>query len=121
MSRANLYVLFPDGSLRYGIYNGTADIALPTLSATPEGAWDAWRSGQSDWYDTWRDGDGEPVRVATDYGGGFCWRATATPDRLTSGHDPHENYAYSDGLPDWATYPCKEPVTDEHPEHRVRE
>jgi len=108
MSRATLYVLFPDGRLRYGIYNGTADLAMPCLHDTPGQAWDHWFSpdggGAGDWTG-WHPGEGVDVRVATDYGGGFAWRGTATHDRLTSGHDGPENYAYSDGLPAWAVYP----------------
>lgn len=106
MSRANLYVRLPSGEVRYGIYNGTCDIAQPNLYDTPDQAWEAWRS-----HTTWGEydeGAGDPVVVATDYGGGWAWEATATRDRLTS---KHEMYPY-DGdspaelpFPEWAKYP----------------
>lgn len=101
MSRATLYVRFPDGSLRYGLYDGTSDFAWAQLYATPSEAWDAYGSEPYDF----DDGDGEPVDVATDYGAGFSWRGTATRDFLTSGYEPYENDSYESGEPSWARYP----------------
>lgn len=109
MSRANLYVRFADGTMRYGIYHGTCDSALPSLYTHPYIAWDRLNIDNG-WLATWHEGEGEPVQVATDYGLGFSWRATATANCLTSNHEPLDNYAYSDGLPDWARYP--DPIGD---------
>lgn len=41
MSRQNVTVIFPDGTERYGLYNGTADVLWPALFDTPNDAWDA--------------------------------------------------------------------------------
>lgn len=105
MSRATLYVRFPDGSLRYGLYCGTTDIVWPRLYATPDQAWDAY-DDEGDYIP----GDGEPVDVATDYGGGQHWTATATREFVTSQHDWDSRYEADnerDGLPDWAVYPAE--------------
>lgn len=109
MSRGSLAVRFPDGTVRYGIYNGTVDVAWPPLFDAPNEAWDAWRQ----WYGlagTWdgavyeyEEGAGEPVDVATNYGGGWSWKATATRNHLTSKHDWDDFIdARVDGEPDWA-------------------
>ncbi len=100
MSRATMFVKFPDGEIRYGIYNGTSDIARTDLFETLDQAWNN-RSQPANWAD-WAEGEGEPVDVATNYGGGFSWKATATKDFLTSGHDPYELDSYSPDFPDWA-------------------
>lgn len=102
MSRATLYVRFPDGTLRYGIYNGTSDIARSELTDTPQHAW----GGYQDDVDP---GPDEAVDIASDYGGGFAWKGTATRTQLTSGHDMMEADAdsYFNSLPDWAVYPKK--------------
>ena len=103
MSRATLYVQFPDGTVRYGLYNGTSDYAWPKLYATPEEAWDAYdsqpRAGE-------HPGVATPVRLATDYGHGFSWPGMATQDEVTAGHDAFgEGDGYESGLPAWAVYP----------------
>lgn len=103
MSRANLYVLFSDGIVRYGLYNGSTDMPVcAPLYDRPQDAWDA--------YDlTCADGsrEGEPVRIATDYGGGGSWNGTATRDRVTG--DPRgEEDGYEQGEPGWATYPVQQ-------------
>lgn len=104
MSHATLYVRFPDGCLRYGIYSGTADTARGALFDSPEQAWSAKDDDAVDW---WPDGDGPvvPVEVATDYGGGCGWRGTAARNALADGFDPYESDGRSDGLPHWAVYP----------------
>jgi hypothetical protein len=104
MSRATLYVRFPDGQVKYGIYNGTVDIAQPWLVDTPTEAWDIWHGGNLTHY--WQESqpEGEPVDVATDYGGGFSWQGRATTDRLVDGFEPFELDSH-DGLPEWAVYP----------------
>jgi hypothetical protein len=100
MSRATLFVRFPDGTIRYGIYNGTSDIARPPLFDTLDGAW-AHRF--EDWPD-YEEESGEPVDVATNYGGGFSWKGTATKEYLTSGHNIMEvsKEDYKLDLPSWA-------------------
>jgi hypothetical protein len=105
VSRANLYVLFPDGTVRYGIYNGTSDIALPFLVATPGDAWDTWESSDYDWTPEPAPVNvaSVPVDVATDYGSGFSWKGWATHDRLTLGHEP--DIGYSRERPAWARSP----------------
>lgn len=100
MSRATLYVKFPDGSLRYGLYCGTSDIAWAPLYDTPREAWDAYVPDSAH-----RMAEDLPVRIATDYGGGFAWSGRATAERLTEGFNPDESSQYTDGLPSWATYP----------------
>lgn len=126
MSRGNLYVLFPNGDVRYGIYNGTSDTAGRPLQPTPEFTWEEWR-GVGPWRDPYAlvEGDDEPVVIASDYGGGFSWEGRATREYLTRGASPHgiENWNgdfdpgsepaanYEKGLPNWATYPP--PITIE--------
>lgn len=99
-STTNLYVRFPDGTVRYGSYNDTSDVARPRLFTYLIDA-RRYEPTLTDWTD-WRAGEGEPVDLATDYGGGFQWSGTATPTRLTSGYEPFEDDLCIDGLPDWA-------------------
>lgn len=98
MSRGTLFVKFPDGEIRYGIYNGTVDIARPPLF---DSIHEAWANRFEDWPEYVK-GSGEVVKVASNYGGGFWWRATATRKHLTSGHDIMEVEDYENGLPSWA-------------------
>ena len=105
MSRANLFVRMPDGEVRYGIYNGTIDMAETRLYDTPAQAWDGWHDGTSCDRDA-EPGAGEPVIVATDYGGdGWAWEATATRDHLMSGTEPYETDGEFLPMPEWARYP----------------
>lgn len=99
-STANLFVKFPDGTVRYGSYGATADVARPRLFTYLIDA-RRYEPCLTDWTD-WRAGEGEPVDLATDYGNGFQWSGTATPTRLTSGNEPFEDDLCIDGLPDWA-------------------
>lgn len=99
MSRATLYVLFPDGTVRYGLYNGSTDMPVcAPLYDHPQDAWDAYDLTVAN-----GSGEGEPVRIATDYGGGGNWDGTATLERVTS--DAQGEDGYENGLPGWATYP----------------
>jgi hypothetical protein len=82
-----MWVRFPDGEVRHGIYSGTTDSVYPPLYATDDEAWDAYKSGELSTRtraDTSRHGEGEPVVVATNYGGGSWWQATATRESVTS-------------------------------------
>jgi hypothetical protein len=98
VSRATLYVRFPDGTLRYGLYNGTDDEMWAPLYDTPQAAW-----GGYSWSPSADTGEGEPVEIATDYGGGGSWTGTATRNEVTSPADGEDNYER--GLPGWAVYP----------------
>lgn len=100
MSRATLYVRFPDGSLRYGLYDGTGGIVWPRLYDTPDEAWEA-----DDYSSQYKAGAGCFVDVATDYGGGKHWTATATRECVTSMRFDEDRADESEGLPDWAVYP----------------
>lgn len=48
MARYTGAVRFPDGELRYFVWQGTTDIARPKLFASPEQADDAWDDDQYD-------------------------------------------------------------------------
>lgn len=105
MSRATLYVRFPDGEIRYGIYNGTIDAAgFFALVGTVDEAWDAKADDNFERYPE-PVGPVEPVEIATDYGGGFHWIGAAARNTLVNGNDPYfadEAGATIDGLPLWA-------------------
>lgn len=97
-----LYVRFPDGEIRHGLYRSSCDLALPELFESLE-AGDAAGWHRNDRYDDALDETGEAVQVATNYGYGFRWTATATKDWLTSGRDPLRDGIDHDGLPRWLT------------------
>ena len=105
MSRASMWVRFPNGEVRHGIYDGTTDLAYPPVYDTSEEAWAAYKSGEI--YrrmdaDASQPGEGESVVVACNYGYGFWWKATATRDFVTSMLDCDERgdaEAEHDGLP----------------------
>lgn len=92
-----MYVRFPDGTIRYGIINGTVECAFPLLFGDREEAWAAWeeyydavRVGvpQTTWvhaYEGEGSGEGEPVIAA--YECGAWWATTATRERITGGLD----------------------------------
>lgn len=100
MSRATLYVQFPDGTVRYGLYDGTSDVACSPLYSSPHAAWDVYDLSGSDGEVP---DEAERVHVASDYGGGFSWVGLATRDRLVGGFEPDVDY--ESGLPSWARYP----------------
>jgi hypothetical protein len=112
VSRASLWVRFPDGTVKCGIYNGTVDQVWPPLFDTSDEAWDAWhtyydvRSAAAEhWFD-YEDNAGEVVEVAVDYGRGSCWRATATRTHVTSMLSWDERIdaeVEHDGLPEWVS------------------
>lgn len=113
MSHANLYVRFPDGAVRYGIYSGTADVACRELHGSPAAAWDAYEDHQCYTAATLIPWGTVPVDIATDYGNGFAWRGHATRDVLVTGRFPFgmdgaggaviepPADGYTEGLPDW--------------------
>jgi hypothetical protein len=80
-------VRFPDGSVRYGVYDPTVEGMWPLLfetSAEAQGAWDR-RDTDADEPST---DDGLPVaevKIFTDFDGGFWWIAEATKSAITLG------------------------------------
>lgn len=108
MSRANLMVRFPDGTIRHGLYDGTSDIVMRPLYATAIQAWDVYCNDRNDAWGTdeqWNDFNGmvgEAVEIFTDYGGGFWWHGEALTEWVTSGIHLHEDDLETyDGRPDW--------------------
>ena len=79
MSSASMAVRFPDGDIRWGIYNGTSDIAQPWLYPTPEEAWGARRSNKRTW-DESPVGEQFDVDVFSWYGPGFWWKGLSTKE-----------------------------------------
>lgn len=108
MSRANAQVRFPDGTIKYGIYNGTVDYYWHPLFDTPEEAWQAWNSYyKSTPMDdsSYPHYDGmdyvEQVEIADDYGSGDTYRGTATKRYIASNLEADLMVKKSDGLPEW--------------------
>ncbi len=110
MGDHSLYVRFPDGTIRHGLYQSTADLAFPELVNTFQA------TQQPEYYlnrrpwDYTPDGPSTPVDIATVYGGGFAWHGTATKDYITSGLDPWEDgQQRTDGIPTWVSDSWSEP------------
>lgn len=101
MSRSTLYVRFPDGEVRFGIFNDTVGVAVPPLFDTEREAWDWW----GEYYGgTWvlppahEDRDIHDVELAlpaVQY-----WRGLATRHLIVGPIDPYDA-DQSTGLPDW--------------------
>lgn len=116
MSSGTLFVRFPDGEVRYGIYHGTCNLAQPPLFDTIDAAWEHRRSKcdhpqikriSNSGFEyslpscaVYDEGEGDPVDVYTNYGGDWFWCATATRTHLTSGHDGAE-VDQREGTPPW--------------------
>jgi hypothetical protein len=117
MSRASAAVLFPDGTIRYAIYCGTADQLWPCLFDTTAEAWDAYGQTKADngaWLkrffpaaDT-AGGRGEPVRIFENYGQGMQWVGEATRDFVISELSTFEIDEIQDcgwrGQPEWVRW-----------------
>lgn len=107
MSRANAQVKFPDGTIKYGIYNGTVDVYWTPLFDTAEEAWAAWREYyKPDNFDSagWEhpeDTEEFEVEIADDYGGGNTYKSQATKHRITGNRDTDDLENIHSGLPDW--------------------
>lgn len=71
MSHANATVELPDGTVFHAEYNGTVDIARPSLFLTWEEVRDQWR--QRDDRKCTCGQPGEPAYYHTNYGDGFGW------------------------------------------------
>lgn len=117
MSRGSAAVLFPDGEVRYGIYNGTVDLMWRHLFDTTTEAWDAW--------DVYYRGDGtEPpvpegeevfdVVIYSDYGV-HSWPGRASRhwieqgvypygDELSDGTILEPEPERMDGKPEWVVW-----------------
>ena len=111
MSRANAQVKFPDGTIRYGIYNGTTDHYWEYLFESSEEAWKEWDKYYKN-MGTYKptipywdavEGTYYDVEIADDYGGGDCYigRASiyAIYSPLNVDHLNRKNP--KGGLPDW--------------------
>lgn len=103
MSRAGLRVVFPDGTVRCGIYSGTSDLCYPWLYDTDSQAWDDnphWSSGRQPSVRTHDEppvGEVFPVVIYSDYGGGFWWEGTAARNVIVDGIEPSNDHA---GMPE---------------------
>ena len=80
-------VRFPDGSVRYGVYDAAEESMWPPLFDTLEEARAAW--GQRGAHAGGRDADDErssaEVSIFADHDGGFWWIGEATPAAITLG------------------------------------
>lgn len=111
MSRASALVRFPDGTIKHGIYNGTADVMWDVLWDSCKDAWRGWGlyyntiehrladnslschcSGQVD------------VEIYSSYGGGYWWEGKGCQKCMviTNGLDPYDPMEFTDGCPEWA-------------------
>lgn len=108
MSRASVAVLFPDGEVKFAIYNGTSDVLMPKLFDTNKEPWAAYYSNADlSVPENVPHESGEPVIIYCDYGDGSTWHGTATRDYVTSECDFMEIDDYSDCnwvLPDWVVW-----------------
>jgi len=101
MSHAEGKVRFGDGDIMYFEYDGTSDVAQPTLYKTHDELWEKWRN--EDWNEC-KCGKDEPVEIAETYGGGTHWNGRAcrkcmaitSPLSWDAFWDDSE-----DDLPDW--------------------
>lgn len=107
MSRANAQVRFPDGTIKFGIYNGTIDHYWEPLFDSPEKAWDAWQEyynskpmDYSKWLNAFDDSYYD-VDLADDYGGGDAYFGKASKSQIVGAVDTDKLRHNKDGLPDW--------------------
>ena len=81
-------VRFPDGSVRYGVYDPTEESMWPPLFDTIEEARSAWkRLGPEVTEPSLSDDDlsSVEVKIFADFDGGFWWIGEATPLAVTLG------------------------------------
>lgn len=109
MGNTLMQVRFPDGTVKFGTYQNTADIGSPFLVDDI----DDWNSDRSHFIDLPSHGEIVDVEVAIDYGGGTRGTMKARGGHLTE----HAYYVtqcggwgkdlsptmqdVQDGLPDW--------------------
>ena len=106
MSRASAQVKFPDGTIKYGVYNGTVDIYWAPLFNSSEEAWGAWReyygsdADSSKWTnpfdDTYYD-----VEITDDYGGGDTYLGRASKSQIVSSLNVDHMNNIKSGRADW--------------------
>lgn len=104
MSRDILYAHFSDGTIRYGIYDGSSDVAHSSLFASREEAWDWWDAHGADAADAPEITEPEePVELATI---GWHWTGWASANRITFGAEDFglSTVGRHDGLPYWVAY-----------------
>jgi len=120
MSHATGYCRFPNGTVKYFLYDGTVDYARVDLHHSEDAAW-ATRDDIPKPTREIEGAPGEPVTLATNYAGGYHWsgRANLSTMKITAGHCPyvspnkpvssskswqqeHPGQMPKDGLPDWA-------------------
>lgn len=109
-------VRFSDGDVRWGIFNGTANLAQAALFPTMEEAWEHRKTCTHGLVErvgrtgvpyrlpgcaAYEENDGEPVECWTNYGGEWHWKATATKTHLTSNHEAEGEVR---GTPDWVIH-----------------
>ena len=108
MSHANGQVRFQDGTTMHFEYDGTADMAISRLYDTNAEVHENWRADPRP-HNKCGCENGEPVKIATDYGNGYWWTGMACKQCRAIWHT-HEwgllvpDEAWSDDhrpLPDW--------------------
>jgi hypothetical protein len=94
MSRATATVTYPDGTVKYGIYNGTVDIFCRHLFDTPEEAWAYWDEYKKADYDSKKWDSREPeqqqiydVVLRSFYGSGSTYKGRATKYTIEGSYD----------------------------------
>lgn len=107
MSRASAQVRFPDGTVKHGIYNGTADVYMPWLFNTSDEAWDCWQKYRESGFDHKKFGNPFDdsyfdVEIADCYGGGDCYLGRASKSQIVSSvNTDYMNRKGDGGLPGW--------------------
>jgi hypothetical protein len=90
VSRATLAVRFPDGTIKFGLYNGTGDTVVPALVDSIDEAWgwvyDAFKANDAAAYPE-PEGPVEDVEVYSAYGRGYWWRGRAAWNAVVSPTD----------------------------------
>ena len=111
MSRANAQVKFPDGTIKFGIYNGTVDYYWEPLFDSPDKAWAAWEEyyatsplDDSKWINPYDDTYYD-VDLADDYGGGSTYFGKASKSQIVGATDTDKLRHNTDGLPEWWVKP----------------
>ncbi len=100
VSRSGMAVLFPDGEIRYGLFDGTGSSVLPRLFESVDEAWDLRDKGGDWWMPFHPPADfdreqGEPVRI---FNGMHEWEGRATREFITSAwHGDTEDQYADDG------------------------